>query len=69
MYVLEDDDGEQVQIAISMTCPKVPLEVDNSNKQKSNKKEFDIQTLEGNVTEISKEEQDAVTKLLKELGL
>ena len=26
MYVWANDDGERVQIALAMTCPKVPLE-------------------------------------------
>jgi hypothetical protein len=30
LYVWANDGGERVQIAISLTCPKVPIEVDKN---------------------------------------
>lgn len=32
VYVWADDGGERIQVALSLTCPKVPIEVDTVKK-------------------------------------
>lgn len=64
-YVLEDDGGELVQIAISMTCPKTPFS--GSGVTVSTKDEgVDFSSYEPAV--ITDEERENVNKLLKFLG-
>ena len=62
-YVMANDGGEKVQIAVSLTCPKVPV--------------VDMLAGGGPVaaapvaqpTEISKEEEDSILDLMRRLGL
>ena len=71
LYVWADDEGERVQIAISLTCPKVPLggatikegiNFDDMPAQAASPVEF-------KPAEMTSEEVDNVRKLLQELGL
>ncbi len=71
LYVWADDEGERVQIAISLTCPKVPLggatisegiNFDDMPTQAASPVDF-------KPAEMTSEEVDNVRKLLQELGL
>ena len=71
-YVWAQDDGEKVQIAISLTCPKTPVAVNVPTAGGG----FDFSGTDEVVApatfepvEITQEEQDNVLKLMKELGL
>lgn len=65
LYIWANDGSERVQIAISMTCPKnalaqaVPSAWDDSPSAPESY----------SPAEITKEEEDNIQKLLKELGL
>lgn len=62
LYVLADDGGEKVQIAISLTCPKTGLEVSDAEPRS--------ETVERPATvEVTKEETETLSALLKKLGL
>lgn len=68
IYVWADDDGERVQIAISMTCPKNFIGTENNNNDGM---DFDAPVRSPDVfkpAEITPEETDNVNKLLAELG-
>ena len=70
IYVWGLENGEKVQICISMTCPKVPVGVGSEN----NGIDFDNMPEGGTATEfkpaeITKEETENIRKLLSELGL
>ena len=62
-YVMANDGGEKVQIAVSLTCPKVPV--------------VDVPAGGGPVaaapitqpTEISEEEEKSILDLMRRLGL
>lgn len=56
-YVWADDDGEKVLIALSLTCPKAPIE------------EFQKVSATPEVKEISAEERKNIEELMRSLGL
>lgn len=75
-YVWSIENGERVQVAISMTCPKVPIEApgivkspvveDNSNWDWGDTStEYTTQPS----AEITQQEQDNLRALLEKLGL
>lgn len=64
LYVLADDGGQKVQIAISLTCPKIGLDVGGSFVDDGNL----IGTYEP-VIEITPEEEENIQTLIKKLNL
>ena len=73
-YVWSQENGERVQIAISLTCPKVPVEVSNAPVAG----DFNFEDDAPNVVvaaggyqpaEITDDERDKVRDLMKALGL
>ena len=76
IYVWANDGGERVQIAISMTCPKTPIEIDTSINTgadwdwgDSDKKENNVAVAVAEPAEITEEEVDNLKTLLEKLGL
>lgn len=73
VYVWADDGGERVQIALSMTCPKVMVNTVDTNKLNyNNGRDFtteDTVIVPPENPEISDEERDNVRKLMQRLGL
>lgn len=69
LYVQAEEDGEMIQVAISMTCPKTPFVVDgmaaDDGFSKGNFGEPSTYT----PAEMTDKELDNVRKLIKELGL
>ena len=64
LYVLADDGGQKVQIAISLTCPKVGLDIDGKGFVD------DIGAYTGEpVIEITPEEEENIQTLIKRLNL
>jgi hypothetical protein len=63
IYVWANDGGEKVQIAISLTCPKVPI----GEKKASAFEEMPESPKEK--TEISDEERNNIATMLARLGL
>lgn len=73
-YVWSQENGEQIQIAISLTCPKVPVEVSNAPVAGDFNFEDDAPTTvvaAGGFqpAEITDDERDKVRDLMKVLGL
>ena len=73
-YVWSQEKGERVQIAISLTCPKVPVEVSNAPVAGDFNFEDDAPTTvvaAGGFqpAEITEDERDKVRDLMKVLGL
>lgn len=70
-YVWMDDGGEKVQIAISLTCPKVPLgEVSvNTDGGIDFTAETVIAPTKFEPAEITEEEQNNLKELMERLGL
>jgi hypothetical protein len=75
LYVWANDGGEQVQIAISLTCPKVPIEVDKTVETSGDWDFTDdgpkmaIAVTPTAPAEITEEEINNLEKLMERLGL
>ena len=73
LYVWADDGGERVQIALSMTCPKVMIETVNTSELSYNTgRDFtndNTVAVAPEKVEISDEERENVRKLMQRMGL
>lgn len=74
IYVWAQENGEQVQIAISLTCPKVAVEVSNAPVTGDFNFEDDAPAVVVAASgfqpaEITDEERDRVRDLMRTLGL
>lgn len=73
LYVWADDGGERVQIALSMTCPKVMIETINTSELNYNTgRDFtndDTIAVAPEKVEISDKERENVRKLMQRMGL
>ena len=72
LYVWAKDEGnEKVQIAITLTCPKVQVEAGGSSPIASNSKGFDFEAapVAKPKVEITQDEQQNIANLLARLGL
>ena len=75
IYVTAMENGEKVQVAISLTCPKVPIVVDNTVQIGDFNFEEPTPTVTTSATstftpaEISDEERKNVADLMARLGL
>lgn len=74
IYIWQDDGGDRVQIALALTCPKIPVDVpDKHPTQKAEDWDFSSeQANERKVVEratITEEETQRVADLMKSLGL
>ena len=77
LYILANENGEQIQIAISLTCPKNPIPF-GEGQEEEEKKFLDIDaggafgsiaTPPKRVTEITEEEKRNLEALMKRLNL
>ena len=77
IYVQAPENGEMVQVAITLTCPKVPVAFEGIkvSNPKSNEWNFDEDVappspvIAKRETAITEEEQNNIRALMKELGL
>lgn len=77
IYVWSKEDGQKVQVAISLTCPKNPVGTINTTKLDvgNSKAGFDFENDEmfvavpNQTNEISEEEKQNLATLLEKLGL
>lgn len=73
LYVQAEENGEMVQIAISLTCPKTPVVISDKPLNFDNNLNFEdgatiIPHLQAQ-TEITDEERQTVKELMERLGL
>lgn len=74
-FIWGNDGGERVQIAISMTCPKTPIEVDKTIDTGGDwdftdtPKTAAIPIASAAPAEITQDELDNVAELMRKLGL
>ena len=74
-YLWANDGGERVQIAISMTCPKTPIEVDKTVDTGGDwdftdtPKTAVIPIASAGPAEITQDEIDNIAELMLKLGL
>ena len=69
LYVWADDGGEKVQIAITLTCPKVPVGQVENGLDFDNMPDAPTEGTEFKPAEITEEETANIRKMLEELGL
>ena len=77
VYVWANDGGEQVQIAISLTCPKNPIQVDASISLDDGDFDFTddapktpkVAVSAAPPAEITEEEKKNIAELMAKLGL
>lgn len=69
IYVQAEEDGEMVQVALSMTCPKNPISAGGENGLDFTSGTPAQEPSEFKPAEITDEELNNVRKMLKELGL
>lgn len=70
-YVEVPENGEMVQIAIAMTCPKAPVAVSTKPVMRSGGIDFEAEPVlvaPANV-EVSEEERQTVADMMRRLGL
>lgn len=76
-YFFEEENGEQVQIAISLTCPKNPIQVDTTVTTDAGDWDFSdnpkvnttVAVANAAPAEITEEEKANIADLLLKLGL
>lgn len=74
-YVLMDDGGEKVQIAITLTCPKTPVGTGTVDISSAFGDGIDFSAapvmapVKAEPAEITEEEQQRISDLMKRLGL
>lgn len=75
LYVWAEENGERVQIAISMTCPKVPVGVGNFAAEPGDSLDFENMSAAPAASPtfepatVSDEEKQNIAELMKRLGL
>ena len=71
IYLQAPENGEMVQIAISMTCPKNTIEVSHAPVVKNGMIDFEAQDakIAAHTTEISEDERATVAEMMKRFGL
>ena len=68
-YVWAEENGEKVQIAISLTCPKVAVGTIPKNLDFENASSAEAAPSSFQPAEISDEEKNNIIKLIEKLGL
>lgn len=72
-YIWANDGGEKVQIAISLTCPKIQLETVDVNAAFGDGMDFEAPQVVAPTkfvpAEITQEEKDNLEEMMKHLGL
>lgn len=72
-YIYEDDGGEKVQIAISLTCPKNPIGTVDMSSAFSGGLDFEAEPVVAQTkfepAEITQEENDMLAEMMRKLGL
>lgn len=68
---VKDEGNEKVQIAITLTCPKVPIAAPGVSPIVSNSKGFDFEAAPAPTpkVEVTQDEQKNIADLLARLGL
>ena len=77
IYVWANDGGEQVQIAISLTCPKNPIEIATNIKTSGGDWDFSddapantkVAIANAGPAEITEDEKANIAELMAKLGL
>lgn len=73
IYVQAQENGEMVQIAMALTCPKTPVAVSNAPIVKGDRMDFSDEStiipVNSSNTEISEEERQTIADMMARFGL
>ena len=69
LYVWADDGGERVQISITLTCPKTPIDAPDKNYVPDNDWSEESTPVPKAKVEISEKEKKNISDLMERLGL
>lgn len=74
VYVLSEENGESIQVAISLTCPKTPIEPNDTTLDFGQGRDFENPNVtfsqpSSNNSVISEEERQTIAELMTRLGL
>lgn len=72
IYIQAPENGEMVQIAISMTCPKTPVTVSNAPVVKNGIMDFEAEpelVAPTPVAEVTEDERATIQDMMRRLGL
>ena len=71
IYIQAPENGEMVQIAISMTCPKTPVSVSNAPVVKNGIMDFEAEPalVAPKNIEVSEDERTTIQDMMRRLGL
>ena len=69
IYVQAEEDGEMIQVAINLTCPKTPFVVEGQVTEDGFAKGNFSDPTEFKPAEMTENEIDNVRRLIRELGL
>ena len=71
IYIQAPENGEMVQIAISMTCPKTPVAVSNGPAVRNGMMDFEAEPVlvAPKTVEVTEEERDTIQDMMRRLGL
>lgn len=73
IYVQVQENGEMVQIAMALTCPKTPVAVSNAPIIKGDRMDFSDEStiipVNSSNTEISEEERQTIADMMARFGL
>ena len=72
IYVQVPENGEMVQIAIALTCPKTPVVISSGPVIKGDRMDFDnvpTVSISETKTEITTEERENIATMMARLGL
>lgn len=70
-YVEAPENGEMIQVAIAMTCPKNPVAISNTPVVRSGGIDFEAEPVltAPKTAEVSEEERQTVADMMRRLGL
>ena len=71
IYIQAPENGEMVQIAISMTCPKTPVTISNAPVVKNGIMDFEAEPalVAPKSVEVSDDERATIQDMMRRLGL
>ena len=71
IYIQAPENGEMVQIAISMTCPKTPVTVSNAPVVKNGIMDFEAEPalVAPKRVEVNEDERQTIADMMRRLGL
>lgn len=68
LYLSMREGGEEVQIAITLTCPKVLVQTSSNDVMETGKEE-DVVEVKATSSDFSANERENIERLMRELGL